>query len=243
MGLKKSTRLAVIVTAFLFLPLTRPEAAWLKLRLQSGRVMEGEVMERTNEHIKLKNDKGEYKIPLKMIDEEGTQELNPTEKKEIVTDKTMADWEKWLETNKAYYNKMQNLQKQLSMSMSKATRTINEAVRANNIAAGGQAAKQTGEQITALIKQMDQLTPPEELKIYQEKIRESFRYTKKSLDVWMLGDQQGYHQYRKRSAQSLTRALEALRDAQRMMGAPPGYSDVMDQSIEQYKKELGKTYR
>jgi hypothetical protein len=52
----------------------------VKIKLQSGREMEGEVTEKTNEYIKLKNDKGEYKIQLKLIDQDVTVALNAEKK-------------------------------------------------------------------------------------------------------------------------------------------------------------------
>ena len=239
----KKISIVMILVSLLFM--SPAEAATIKLKLQSGRIMEGEVTERTDDYIKIKNDKGEYKVQLKLIDEEGTQELNNVaeEKKEIVTDKTQKDWEAWMEANKTYFKQTDQLRVLYLMSISRSTQAINQALANNDIPSAGQAAEKNKTEILGLIQQIDRLTPPEGLNVYQQKMREAFLSAKKSMDVWALGDQQGYHQHRKKALRALLAAFQELRDAYLIMGATPGYIDVLDQEIQEFKDKIGKIYR
>ena len=231
-----------LILWFLSLCLSTPAGADV-IRLQSGQTREGKIIERTAEYIKLENKQGTYRIPVKMIEEESTESLQDYERpREIVTDKNMNDWEEWMKGQKEYRKKVEQLQQRLSELMSESAQKANAALQNQNVKAGAKTVQEARAKIVSLKKELQRIAPPAELVAYQQKIMESFEYTVKSMDFWLIADQQAYYLARKYSVRAFIEALEEWRDTNRRMGASPGYVDVMNVSIENYKKRLKKAF-
>ncbi len=214
------------------------------IQLVSGRVLEGKILEKTDEYVKLRNLKGDVlKIPLKQIEDPQETFSEQTQKREIVTSKTIWDFQKWMESNKENFTTIGRLNSECCTILRHSGQQIQEAFRNGKIAEGRKISLQTEQQIISLKKQLEGLSLGDELKGYQQKMIESFDHFIKSLRIWQLCDQQGYYRYYRYGVKSYADAIQELRYAYGLMGAPPGLLDVMDLEVNDLKQRSNNMYQ
>lgn len=216
-----------------------------------GKTFQGEILENTDDYIKIKVAGGAvYKIKkrqiepdtLEMIDGGGEGEQSGDAVLDEGPARTLADWEEWMEANETYLKRMEYLQESFFNVMSASTKKINQCLERGRAMEGLQVGESASAQVTLFKKQAQDIQPPEELKRYHNKMSESFSDELKAMNAWLLGDQQVYYQYHKRGAVAFIAAVEEQARVYQRQGAPANIVDGLERLVQRQKELLDERY-
>jgi hypothetical protein len=224
--------------------------------LKSGKSFEGEIIEKTSEYITLESNAGTYKIRFNQMDpgskarilgqtEEGAHsQVSSSEElmNALPEDLSMQDVQVKMEAYREYFKQVDDLLWNYRNIMFRSTKSINQAVGAKNYSRGGQAADQTWQQIRNLEKLLAKLAPPPELKNYNQRVSDVFRYTIKSIDAWSYGDQQTYYRYHRSASKAFLASMEERKKFSEFVGMLAAMLDQMDATIQYFQKQIDSSY-
>lgn len=213
-----------------------------------GKTFEGDILETTDDYIKIKTvDGAVYKIRKRQI-ESSTLEIidggtgGQQEGEDVLAERTLEDWAAWMGANESYLKRMEYLQESFFNIMSSSTKKINQSLERGKTGEGLQIGESARAQVTLFKKQAQDIQPPEELKRYHTKIVDSFSYELKAMNAWFLGDQQVYYQYHKRGAVAFIAAVEEQARVYRHLGAPSHVVEGLDRLVRRQKELLDERY-
>jgi len=215
------------------------------IKLTSGKVFEGEIIEKTQEYIKMNTSVGEITIPIKSIDPDSLSsggagsEISEEEK---AASFKVDDWDQWIAQNQGYLDIISEMQQKYLSTMDESTRNINEALGKKDIKAGKAAAVKARSKLLFLKEEVLKVQPPKELQGFHEKIQQTYNYAYKSVSMWLVADQQAYYKYYKRSQKAYIASVSELKDLYKYNDAPAEVVEIMEKSVEIFKADLENTF-
>ncbi|MBU0468855.1 MAG: hypothetical protein KKD07_01045 [Candidatus Omnitrophica bacterium] len=215
------------------------------IKLMSGKVFEGEIIERTQEHIKMNTNLGVVTIPIKRIDPDSFSNggadgvISEEEKAESYK---VDDWDQWMAQNQGYLDIIGEMQLKYLAAMEESTINIGEALGRKDIKAGKAAANKARSRLSVLQEEVSKVQPPEELKGFHEKIKQTYSYANKSINMWLITDQQAYYKYYKRSQKAYISSVIELKDFYKYNEAPAEVVEVMEKAVKTFQTDLENSF-
>ena len=217
--------------------------------LKSGKVVEGKILEETDEYVKIDTGKSVFKIRKNLIKKnEISNELQEavtgifsemSDEQDSNSDVAISEkWSEWYSSVSDYEKGSQEISEKTFNLLDESQRNYYEVLQRNGQGFDREYYRKNIDILNGYIEEFENLAPPETLQGYHLKVVDFMQYIKKAHDAMLLVDNGGFYANRRLAVRSILEAAQELNKVYADHEAPSSIVKITDLSITMYKMML-----